>query len=240
MNRVEMPSQAWQVLFAMLAVQSEPVTAQSRPAEPLPLENGDGLHAQEFLRRYEAMPHIKKAELIAGKVYMGSPVRADLHAEPDGLIHLWLATYAAHTPGTKFYPNATLLLDADNTFQPDAMLCLTPERGGRTKLDAKGYLCGPPELVVEIAASSASIDLQDKYQVYRRSGVPEYLVWRTAERRFDWFCLGEDEYQSQTPDTQNLLRSRTFPGLVLALAPLLCLDAAAVLAALPPGATTRP
>jgi hypothetical protein len=30
----------------------------------LPLENGDCLSRAEFERRYEAMPHLKKAELI--------------------------------------------------------------------------------------------------------------------------------------------------------------------------------
>ncbi len=35
---------------------------------PEPLENGDRLTAPEFLRRYEAMPHVKKAELIEGIV----------------------------------------------------------------------------------------------------------------------------------------------------------------------------
>ncbi len=36
----------------------------------LPLENGDRLTRQEFERRYEAMPNLKKAELIEGIVYM--------------------------------------------------------------------------------------------------------------------------------------------------------------------------
>ena len=35
-----------------------------------PLENGDSLGADEFMRRYEAMPEVKKAELIEGTVYM--------------------------------------------------------------------------------------------------------------------------------------------------------------------------
>jgi Uma2 family endonuclease len=35
---------------------------------------------------------------------------------------------------------------------------------------------GAPELIVEIAASSASYDLHDKLRVYRRNGVQEYIV----------------------------------------------------------------
>ena len=37
------------------------------------LENGDKLTRTEFERRYQAMPHHQKAELIAGIVYMASP-----------------------------------------------------------------------------------------------------------------------------------------------------------------------
>jgi len=43
-----------------------------------PLESGDRLTRQEFERRYQAMPPIKKAELIEGVVYVASPVRAYL------------------------------------------------------------------------------------------------------------------------------------------------------------------
>lgn len=35
-----------------------------------PLENGDRLSREEFERRYEAMPELKKAELINGRVYI--------------------------------------------------------------------------------------------------------------------------------------------------------------------------
>src|SRR5204863_9316061 len=90
---------------------------------PPALQNGDRLRSQEFLRRYEAMPELKKAELIEGIVYMGSPVSAE-HGEPDGLVHTWLGFYAAKTPGVRFFPNTTVILDADNTPQPDACLCL--------------------------------------------------------------------------------------------------------------------
>ncbi|MBI2479229.1 MAG: hypothetical protein HYV60_11530 [Planctomycetia bacterium] len=39
-----------------------------------PLRQGDCLKRDEFERRYEAMPNVKKAELIEGVVYMPPPV----------------------------------------------------------------------------------------------------------------------------------------------------------------------
>ena len=47
-----------------------------------PLEAGDRLSRAEFERRYEAMPGLKKAELIEGVVYMPSPVRLHRHGRP--------------------------------------------------------------------------------------------------------------------------------------------------------------
>ena len=49
-------------------------TTGSKPPRILPLEHGDHLTREEFERRYEAMPHVRKAELIEGVVYMPSPV----------------------------------------------------------------------------------------------------------------------------------------------------------------------
>jgi len=158
-----------------------------------PLENGDQLTLSEFLRRYDRMHDVKKAELIGGIVHMPSPVRAEAHAEPDALIHLWLGLYAVEH-NLKVYSNATLLLDTENSFQPDAILCSKPRKGGRVWLNANGYLCGSPELVVEVAASTASIDLRDKMRVYRRLGVNEYIVWRTQDKAVDWFVLDDGEY----------------------------------------------
>jgi|GEM_PF-6129912 Uma2 family endonuclease len=61
--------------------------------------------------------------------------------------------------------------------------------GGQTRLTAEGYLEGAPELVIEIAASSAALDLGDKKQAYRRNGVTEYLVWQVFENQIDWYSL---------------------------------------------------
>lgn len=210
-------------------IATAPKRAVRRNGRPEPLENGDRLTAPEFMRRYEAMPHIKKAELIEGVVYMGSPVRVSVHAEPDNLIQTWLGTYAVETPGVKAGGNGTVQLDIDNVPQPDAFLRIVEVCGGGSHLDSEGYLVGPPELVVEIAATSSSIDLHDKLRTYRRNGVKDYLVWRTTEEAFDWFVLAEGVYQRQPPDAKGFCRSSTFPGLILNVPALLAQDGAAVL-----------
>ena len=201
---------------------------QDRPAVPPPLEPGDRLTRAEFERRYAAMPHVKKAELIEGAVYMPSPVRYD-HGKPHAMVMGWLAVYAAAVPSVEFADNATVRLDADNEFQPDALLRLRSEAGGQSRISPDGYLEGAPELVVEIALSSAAYDLHDKLPVYRRTGVQEYLVWQIQEQQFDWFYLTEGQYTLLPADEQGHIQSRVFPGLRLNVAALLADDLAAVL-----------
>src|SRR5438874_8946731 len=184
------------------------------------LENGAHLSACEFLRRYEASPDLK-AELVNGIVYMASPVRLDQHGEPDSLLQTWLGNYAIATPGVKAATNSTTRLGPDDVPQPDGLLRIVPECGGQARLDAKGYLQGGPEFVVEIAASSASLDVREKLASYRRAGVREYLVWRTEDETVDWWKLEEDEYRLLPAGEDGVVRSRIFPGLWLDTAALL-------------------
>jgi len=203
-----------------------------------PLENGDMLSRSEFERRYTAMPHLKKAELIEGIVYMASPLRFEPHAEPHANLIIWLGTYKIATPGVRLGDNPTVRLDLDNEPQPDAVLFIDADYGGQTHLSDDGYIEGAPELVVEIAASTASIDLRDKKRVYRRNGVKEYLVWQTLDRRLDWFFWQDGEYVSLTPDREGIICSRIFPGLWLSVPAMLNQDMRQVLTTLQSGLNT--
>lgn len=73
-----------------------------------PLESGDHLTRHEFEHRYDAMPHLKKAELIEGVVYVPSPLRFEPHAEPHGDLITCLGTYKVMTPGARLGDNSTV------------------------------------------------------------------------------------------------------------------------------------
>lgn len=210
-------------------------SAAPTPETLLPLENGDRLTRREFERRFDAMPHLKKAELIEGVVYLPSPVRVKSHGKPHGQIMAWIGAYCAATPEVDFADNATLRLDPDNEPQPDAMLWINEAAGGRARFSEDDYLEGSPELIVEIAASTASYDLHDKMKVYRRNGVQEYIVWRVYDRQIDWFYLEAEQYARLSPDTEGTLESRVFPGLRLEASALINGDLARVLAELQKG-----
>ena len=179
--------------------------------QPRPeLHNGDRMTREEFHRIYEQMPEDFRAELIGGIVYVSSPLR-----RRHGIAHPALTTvlfaYTGHTPGVEVGDNTTVLLGPDGEPQPDLYLRILPECGGQSRTTDDDYVSGPPELVIEIAHSSRSIDLHLKRREYGRHGVLEYLVFSLADKQLRWFDLKADRELAADPD--GVLRIRNFPGL---------------------------
>ena len=220
---------------------SIPSTQSAEPTEPSgngaipPLENGDRLTRAEFERRYDAMPQLKKAELIEGEVYLPSPVPHGRHSHPHTRLVAWLANYETDTPGVEAGDNGSIRLDLDNEPQPDAYLIIRHERGGQARISEDDYIAGAPELVAEVSSSSASYDLGRKLNVYRRNGVREYVVWRVLDRRVDWFVNRDGRFELMPPAADGILRSTVFPGLWLEPAALVRGDKAMVKAILQQG-----
>jgi Uma2 family endonuclease len=199
----------------------------------LPLEPGDRLTRPEFERRYEAMPQLKKAELIEGVVYVPSPVRHEGHGRQHSALNHWLSVYGTSTPGVEVSDNAPVRLDLDNEPQPDLLLRIVS--GGQSRVDSDGFISGAPELVAEIASSSAAYDLHQKLTVYRRHGVREYIVWRALEHGIDWFVLRDGRYEPLHMDESGIVRSEVFPGLWLDTAAMIRGDMATALKVLAEG-----
>jgi Uma2 family endonuclease len=196
------------------------------------LENGDRLTREEFHRRYELRPDIRKAELIDGVVYVASPARWDKHGKHQSLAVTWLRVYAADRPDVGVGDGDTVYLSGGHEVQPDAFLFRLSGPGTGASVTDDGYIVGAPELVVEIAASSVSYDLSDKMTAYQHAGVKEYIPWRVLDNEIDWYRLQDGEYTRAEPDPAGIIESSVFPGLRLDVAAMLAGDTAQVLAAL--------
>ncbi len=193
-----------------------------------PLRHGDRLTRAEFERRWEAMPNLKRAELLDGRVYLMPPVSRS-HAYPHFDLIGWLAMYRMLTPGVEGADNASVRFDDDNMPQPDALLRIT--RHGSSRVDDDRIYSGPPELVAEVARSSIGYDLGEKKSLYRTHGVQEYVVWRVDAGAVDWFALRPAGYELLPAGADGVVRSEVFPGLWLDPAALIAGDGPALLRA---------
>lgn len=243
---------AWYTESMASALNSSVVSQipEDRPGGPRipPLRNGDHLTRAEFHRRYEAMGESVRAELIEGIVYiwnspdMPSPVSINKHAAPHDDLVAWHGYYRSRTPGLIHGNNATVFLDGIGEPQPDVLLGIPVSAGGRTRLVTRGdseYVEGAPDLVIEISASTASIDLNAKLAAYQRNGVGEYLVVLTEDdREVRWMSLVDNRFVPIAPDADGLLKSRLFPGLWLDPAALLAGDLPKLFAAVDRGCAT--
>jgi Uma2 family endonuclease len=191
------------------------------------LAAGDRLTRGEFFRRWEALPHIKRAELIGGKVFIMSPV-SSAHGETAGLLNTVTFLYAAATPGCKQMGAATCVL-ADDVVEPDAGIRLLEKHGGRSHVADDGYIHGAPEFVAEASLSSAAYDLFEKKDLYESAGVQEYFVVLLRERETRFFRLIDRQYQQIEIPADGIHRSLTLPGLWLDTRAIIEGDSARVL-----------
>jgi Uma2 family endonuclease len=181
------------------------------------LENGEWMDQKTFHERYLNTPENFRAELIEGIVYvMTSPLKIR-HGRSDFRLIGWLFTYSAATPGTVGQNNTTTILGERSEPQPDSALLILSEYGGQSR-DGEGeddYTYGAPELLIEVALSSRSIDLHAKFRDYERAGVREYIVYDLRDQVVHWFVLREGRFGPLARDPDGLFRSQIFPGLWL-------------------------
>jgi Uma2 family endonuclease len=179
---------------------------------PAELVTGQRMNVEEFLRRWEELPHLKNAELIDGVVHVSSPVSRE-HGSLDTRIIWWLKQYAVATPGCECGNNSTWLM-LDSAPQPDAFLRILPGYGGQSR-DERKYCAGGPELTVEVCLTSTEVDFGPKLVLYQRAGVREYVTIELFGQRIVWRVLENGVYISQKAPADGVLRSQVFPGLWL-------------------------
>lgn len=196
------------------------------------LENGERMDQKTFHERYEKTPPGFKAELVEGIVYvMSSPLKIR-HGRSDYALSGWLFNYSLATPGTEGQLNTTTILGDESEPQPDSALLILEEFGGQSRDGEDEYTHGAPELIVEVAHSSRSLDLHGKLRDYERAGALEYLVYDLRDLQVRWFVLEAGRFVPLAQDPDGLFRSRTFPGLWLDPKALASKNKSALIAAL--------
>ena len=175
-----------------------------------PLLEGDPLTSDEFLRRWEEVPDLKRAELIDGIVCMPSPVSIG-HGDYEMFLNVWLGGYSMLTPGCRPSLEATWLMEERQVPQPDITLRILPEYGGQSGVSGQ-YASGAPELIVEVAVSSYSRDFGAKKRLYERMGVREYLIVVPREQLLAGFTLASGGFQPLPVDATGVFRRHFSPG----------------------------
>ncbi len=200
------------------------------------LVEGQRLDQPSFHALYEAMPPGTRAELIDGVVYVPSPVGMD-HGMAVVSSIVWLDYYAERTPGVQVMDNTTTILGWKSEPQPDVLLRIIPECGGRTWNEG-GYVHGAPELIVEVARATRYLDLGPKRNEYQQAGVFEYVVHAMDPDEIAWFAQEQGALKPHPTDADGLYRSTAFPGLWLDPQALLTGDRQRLRAAIDLGCAT--
>jgi Uma2 family endonuclease len=179
----------------------------------LPFFEGQRLDQPTFHALYEAMPPGTRAELIDGVVYIPSPV-GFAHGDAQVPVIMWLGHYVENTPGVKAMDNATAIMGWKSEPQPDELLRILTECGGRTWIEG-GFLHGAPELVVEVSKATRYVDLGPKLNDYERAGVLEYIVRAIDPDEIFWFVQERGALTERTVGADGIYRSTVYPGLWL-------------------------
>jgi Uma2 family endonuclease len=180
---------------------------------PRALVEGQRLDQPTFHSLYEAMPPGTRAELINGLVLMPSPA-----GPPHGRVHFptiaWLSYYVENTPGVEGLDNTSTAMGLKSEPQPDVLLRILSEYGGRTQTDRR-FVEGVPELLVEVAHASRYTDLGPKLEDYERVGSLEYIVVALEPDEVFWFVLRNARFMDLPLGADGIFRSAVFPGLWL-------------------------
>lgn len=143
---------------------------------------------------YSALPNDgKRYEIVEGVLYM-SPSPSIIHQRIAGRIFRYLATYIEDTGlGLVLDAPTDVELSPIDVFQPDVLVVLN---AGLEKVQELKVV-GAPDLVVEVASPSTSIqDRNKKYRVYAKAGVMEYWIVDPGTKTVELLVLEAGEYRS--------------------------------------------
>lgn len=153
----------------------------------------------------------QRYEIIDGNLLM-APAPDTWHQDWSRELTLIVATFVKRNKlGKVFVAPVDVVLDAENTVQPDLVFVST----ANLPIVQKRAIFGVPDLLVELVSpSSVRRDRYDKKELYARFGVKEYWIGDPANKALEILTLKNSRYELHCcAEEKGELTSLILPGL---------------------------
>ncbi|OHD40966.1 MAG: hypothetical protein A2015_17370 [Spirochaetes bacterium GWF1_31_7] len=148
-------------------------------------------------------------EIIGGVAYNMAPSPGTTHQGLSSVIHGELYQYLKNKPCRVFFELDVVLSEGD-VVKPDIIVVCD-----KTKIKDK-HISGAPDLIVEILSpSTAKKDKNDKYALYKSSGVKEYWIVDPHNQVIDVHNFTQNTFKmyfNEDDITDNYLEPSIFGG----------------------------
>ncbi|MCL4181652.1 MAG: Uma2 family endonuclease [Verrucomicrobia bacterium] len=160
---------------------------------------------------YYRLDDDQRHEIIDGNLLM-TPAPDTWHQDWSREISMLLVTHVKrHQLGKVFIAPVDVVLDPENTVQPDLVFIASANLG----IVQRRAIFGTPDLLVElISPTSVRRDRYEKRELYARFGVKEYWIGDPANKSLEILTLREGRYDlHRAAEIQGKLTSLLLQGL---------------------------
>ena len=160
---------------------------------------------------YYRLDDDQRYEIIDGNLLM-APAPDTWHQDwARNLFRILDAHVLKHKLGKVFFAPLDVVLDEENTVQPDLLFVAAAKLG----IIQHRAIFGTPDLLVELVSpSSVRRDRYDKKELYARFGVKEYWIGDPANKALEILTLKESRYDLHCcAEEKGKLSSLVLPGL---------------------------
>lgn len=157
----------------------------------------------------------QRYEIIEGNLLM-APAPDTWHQSWIGELYIVLRDHVKNRQlGKVFLSPVDVVLDPENTVQPDLVVVLSPNLG----IIQHRAIFGAPDLLVELVSpSSVGRDRHVKKDLYARFGVKKYWIGDPANNAFEVLTLKGGRYElHSSAAVKGKVSSLLLPGLEFAL-----------------------
>jgi Uma2 family endonuclease len=167
---------------------------------------------------YYKLEDDQRYEIIDGHLIM-APAPDTWHQDWLGDLYSLVRSFVKKNKlGRLFFAPVDVVLDAENTVQPDLVFVAAKNLG----IIQPRAMFGTPDLVAEVVSpSSARRDRHEKLNLYSRFGVKEYWIGNAANRSLEILTLTNGRYELHcSAEEKGRLSSVVLTGLEFDLADL--------------------